>query len=192
MDGIAAAGGDCQHDEEQGVRWVTAGYAAPGKNLAHSASFQSREKTAPSNPGIKHLGLSWGGGAAWLWPPSESLQLFWVFVVGGMCAGAAALHHAHLPTALAFILSGDPVEPPPIRPDKRRNREGLGASLGMRLCRSPSSALKSSLASSAAETAVPSCHSARRHAQQLCLRCAREFGFVHHRRGRGLKSALPE
>src|SRR3990167_5055875 len=25
------------------------------KNLAHSASFHSREKTAPSNPGIKHL-----------------------------------------------------------------------------------------------------------------------------------------
>ncbi len=49
-------------------------------------------------------GLSWGGGAAWLWPPSEPLQLFWVFVIGGMCAGAAALHHAHLPTALAFIL----------------------------------------------------------------------------------------
>jgi signal transduction histidine kinase/CheY-like chemotaxis protein len=55
-------------------------------------------------------GLLWGGGAMWLWPPSESLQLFWVFVIGGMCAGAAALHHAHLPTALAFILpAGLPV-----------------------------------------------------------------------------------
>ena len=28
---------------------------APVLNLAHSASFHSREKTAPSNPGIKHL-----------------------------------------------------------------------------------------------------------------------------------------
>jgi signal transduction histidine kinase len=38
------------------------------------------------------------------------LQLFWVFVVGGMCTGAAALHHAHLPTALAFILpAGAPI-----------------------------------------------------------------------------------
>src|SRR6516165_3596791 len=26
------------------------------KNLAHSASFHSREKIAPANPGIKHLG----------------------------------------------------------------------------------------------------------------------------------------
>ena len=25
------------------------------ENLAHSASFHSREETAPSNPGIKHL-----------------------------------------------------------------------------------------------------------------------------------------
>ena len=30
------------------------------ENLAHSASFHSREKTAPSNPGIKHLGLGFG------------------------------------------------------------------------------------------------------------------------------------
>ena len=28
---------------------------APGVNLAHSASFHSREKHAPSKPGIKHL-----------------------------------------------------------------------------------------------------------------------------------------
>ena len=28
---------------------------APVQNLAHSASFHSRDKTAPSNPGIKHL-----------------------------------------------------------------------------------------------------------------------------------------
>ena len=27
------------------------------ENLAHSASFHSREKTAPSNPGIKQLAL---------------------------------------------------------------------------------------------------------------------------------------
>ncbi|HZF76261.1 MAG TPA: response regulator [Acetobacteraceae bacterium] len=49
-------------------------------------------------------GLLWGGGGAWLWPASEAVQMFWVFVVGGMCAGAAALHYAHLPTVLAFIL----------------------------------------------------------------------------------------
>ncbi|MFC7477088.1 response regulator [Dankookia sp. GCM10030260] len=49
-------------------------------------------------------GLVLGGGAIWLWPESETRQLFWVFLVGGMCAGAAGLHHAHLPTLLAFIL----------------------------------------------------------------------------------------
>ena len=29
---------------------------------------------------------------------------FWVFLVGGMCAGAAGLHHAHVPALMAFIL----------------------------------------------------------------------------------------
>jgi len=29
---------------------------APVENLAHSASFHSLDKIAPSNPGIKHLG----------------------------------------------------------------------------------------------------------------------------------------
>ncbi|AUW47459.1 hypothetical protein CUJ84_pRLN3000336 (plasmid) [Rhizobium leguminosarum] len=33
------------------------------KNLAHSASFDSEDKDAPSKPGIKHLGLAW---TAWL------------------------------------------------------------------------------------------------------------------------------
>jgi hypothetical protein len=30
---------------------------APVENLAHSASFHSNEKSAPSNPGIKHFGI---------------------------------------------------------------------------------------------------------------------------------------
>ena len=60
--------------------------------------------------GTAASGLLWGAGAAWLWPTSESYRLFWVFVVGGMCAGTAALHYAHLPTALGFILlAGVPV-----------------------------------------------------------------------------------
>jgi len=49
-------------------------------------------------------GALWGGGAVLLWPASESRQLFWVFVVGGMCTGAAALHYARLEAVLAFIL----------------------------------------------------------------------------------------
>jgi len=49
-------------------------------------------------------GLTWGGGAALLWPASDAARLLWVFVVGGMCTGAAALHYAYLPVVLAFIL----------------------------------------------------------------------------------------
>ena len=40
---------------------------APMVNLAHSASFHSQDKIAPSNPGTKHLGLAYElvpGGAA--------------------------------------------------------------------------------------------------------------------------------
>lgn len=49
-------------------------------------------------------GLAWGGGAVLLFSPSETYQLFWAFLIGGMCAGAAALHAVHLPTALAYII----------------------------------------------------------------------------------------
>jgi len=33
---------------------------APVENLDHSASFHSNEKSAPSNPGIKHLAQAQG------------------------------------------------------------------------------------------------------------------------------------
>jgi signal transduction histidine kinase len=55
--------------------------------------------------GALAAGLVWGGGSVLLFPSTEIYQLFWVFLIGGMCAGAAALHYAHLPTALAFILA---------------------------------------------------------------------------------------
>jgi hypothetical protein len=48
-------------------------------------------------------GILWGGGAVLLFPVDETSQLLWVFLIGGMCAGAASFHAAHLPTALAFI-----------------------------------------------------------------------------------------
>jgi signal transduction histidine kinase len=54
--------------------------------------------------GAGAAGLLWGGGSVLLLPPSETYQLLWVFLIAGMCAGAAGLHHAHLPTALAFIV----------------------------------------------------------------------------------------
>ena len=49
-------------------------------------------------------GILWGTGATILSPTAEMYQLFFAFVVGGMCAGATAVNSAHLPTVLAFIL----------------------------------------------------------------------------------------
>ena len=49
-------------------------------------------------------GLLWGGGSVLLMPQLPVYQLFWVFVIGGMCAGAVTLHGAHQPTALAFVM----------------------------------------------------------------------------------------
>lgn len=49
-------------------------------------------------------GLLWGLGAVLLAPEAEIHRLLWVFVIGGMCAGATALHAAYLPSLLAFLL----------------------------------------------------------------------------------------
>lgn len=65
---------------------------------------QSRMWGKVSAGGALAAGLAWGGGALLLFPASETYQLFWAFLLGGMCAGAAALHSAHLPTALAYII----------------------------------------------------------------------------------------
>ena len=54
--------------------------------------------------GALAAGLLWGGGSVLLLPESEIDRLFWVFLIGGMCAGAASLSYPHLPTALAFIV----------------------------------------------------------------------------------------
>jgi signal transduction histidine kinase/ActR/RegA family two-component response regulator len=49
-------------------------------------------------------GLLWGVGSVLLFPTSDIDQMMWVFLIGGMCAGAASLHYPHLPTAIAFIV----------------------------------------------------------------------------------------
>jgi signal transduction histidine kinase len=60
--------------------------------------------------GAAAAGAVWGFGAVWLWPQEEAYQLLWVFLIGGMCAGAAAIHNTHLPSALLFILlAGVPI-----------------------------------------------------------------------------------
>jgi signal transduction histidine kinase len=68
------------------------------------ASTQYRLWSAASACGAFAAGLLWGGGSVLLLPASETYQLFWVFLIGGMCAGATALHYAHLPTLLAFVV----------------------------------------------------------------------------------------
>ncbi len=60
--------------------------------------------SAASVCGALGAGLLWGGGAVLLLPQSETYQMFWVFLIGGMCAGATALHYAHLPTLVAFVV----------------------------------------------------------------------------------------
>jgi signal transduction histidine kinase/CheY-like chemotaxis protein len=49
-------------------------------------------------------GALWGVGAAWLFPADEAGQWLWIFLIAGMCAGAATLHAAHAPTAIAYIV----------------------------------------------------------------------------------------
>jgi signal transduction histidine kinase len=61
-------------------------------------------KSGISTCGALAAGLVWGGGSVLLQPDTEIYQLFWVFLIGGMCAGAAALHFPHWPTTVAFIL----------------------------------------------------------------------------------------
>ena len=56
-----------------------------------------------STCGAFAAGLLWGGGSFLLFPEGEIYQLFWAFLIAGMCAGAVALHYAHLPSALAFL-----------------------------------------------------------------------------------------
>ncbi len=89
-----------------GLRWVV--WRAYRRDPA--ARLRSLRWGAVSAASAGTAGLLWGAGATWLWPTTEAGQLFWVFVLCGMCAGAAALHAAHPATALAFILpAGLPV-----------------------------------------------------------------------------------
>ncbi|TDH64358.1 response regulator [Dankookia rubra] len=98
--------------DRRALGWFAAMVLVAGLRLLATRAWR-RDPAARANArrwgrigtaGAFAAGLVLGGGAAWLWPQSETYQLFWVFLVGGMCAGAAGLHHAHLPTLLAFIL----------------------------------------------------------------------------------------
>jgi signal transduction histidine kinase len=50
-------------------------------------------------------GLCWGLGGVVLFPSTPVVgQIFLIFVIGGMCAGAVVLSASHLPTLLGFLL----------------------------------------------------------------------------------------
>ena len=68
------------------------------------SSMRATSIAAISVAGSAATGLLWGAGAVFLSPNAETYQLFFAFVIGGMCAGTSAVNAAHAPTVLAFIL----------------------------------------------------------------------------------------
>jgi signal transduction histidine kinase len=78
---------------------------------AYRRSFPERQETlgwpALAICGSLAAGLCWGIGGMLLFPiVPASGQMFLAFVIGGMCTGAVVLSAPHLPTLLAFLLSG--------------------------------------------------------------------------------------
>jgi hypothetical protein len=73
----------------------------------------------------------------------KDLRYEWAYLFGAVCPARGTWRALLLPHANADMMNL--LERPPNRPDRRRNREGLGVSLGVRLCRSPSSASDSGL-----------------------------------------------
>jgi signal transduction histidine kinase len=92
--------------------WVALIIAVSGARWAVRQRFlarapegaRSQRWAALSILGSMTTGILWGIGATVLLPAAETYQLFFAFVVGGMCAGTTAVNSAHLPTVLAFIL----------------------------------------------------------------------------------------
>lgn len=74
-------------------------YKADEDRRAHVAFWASA-----SIMGAFCAGILWGIGPILPFSHFSAYQWLWAFAIGGMCAGAATLHAAHLPTALAFVL----------------------------------------------------------------------------------------
>jgi signal transduction histidine kinase len=82
-----------------GTRW-----AIRQRCLRILDSKRYRLLAAISILGSLTTGILWGIGATVLFPPGETYQLFWAFVIAGMCAGTMSVNSAHMPTVMAFIL----------------------------------------------------------------------------------------
>jgi signal transduction histidine kinase len=91
--------------------WVVAIVAVSGVRWVIRQRFRRaldggryRLLAAISIIGSVTTGVLWGLGAVVLFPAVETYQLFWAFVIGGMCAGTTSVNSAHMPTVLAFVL----------------------------------------------------------------------------------------
>jgi signal transduction histidine kinase len=82
-----------------GIRWTIR-----QRFLRALDSGRYRLLAAISIVGSLTTGLLWGIGATVLFPAVETYQLFWAFVIGGLCAGTTSVNSAHTPTVLAFII----------------------------------------------------------------------------------------
>jgi signal transduction histidine kinase len=82
-----------------GIRWVIR-----QRFLRALDSGRYRLLASISVIGSLMTGILWGVGATVLFPAVETYQLFWAFLIGGMCAGTTSVNSAHMPTVLAFIL----------------------------------------------------------------------------------------
>ncbi len=76
--------------------------AAPISNHPHAVCATTM--AAACVAGSAASGLIWGAGAIFLSPDAEIYQLFFAFVIAGLCAGTSTVNAAHAPTVLAFIL----------------------------------------------------------------------------------------
>lgn len=78
------------------VLWIAYRRAAPRHA---SAQFWG----IATSIGSAIAGMAWGLGAALLFPPDQTYQLFLAFIIGGLCAGAVTVNSAHLASVLGFV-----------------------------------------------------------------------------------------
>jgi hypothetical protein len=83
-----------------GIRWIVRQRLL--RPALNSGLF--RPSAAISGVGSLTTGILWGLGSIVLFPVPETYQLFFAFVIGGMCAGTTAVNSAHMPTVVAFIV----------------------------------------------------------------------------------------
>ena len=137
--------------------WVLLAASVSAPALAQTSAPSGNPQSAPSDSGVATgnpqqelagapepgLGITYGGEV------NSKVQVDGRF--NRIRSGYAEIYAKSVATAYVNL-----VERPLFRPGTRRNREGLGVSLGMRLCRTTLHALRSSPAASVAAATAPS------------------------------------